>query len=212
MGRQLIWVLMASMAASFAVVLGWRGLVGAGCAGCGEYTVNPRFSAAYNDFARLISTELPRKKRWTSDDARLVGKVVEAGSAYPEVSGDDDFAALEPWLTYTGARDAIAERLRRGPELYRGDYDYLKGVLVEDFNRSEGEPRALMGAIQAVCYAGLVDENGLRTRVSSMMQHHEQPIAQQARRQLEHHDMIARRHREGSWRERRLVIIDDGNK
>lgn len=206
--RMVIVLSAAGVSCAACAVVIYRLYAAASCPTCGKYQENPRATPAYNEAARWMLETLPRKNRWTHEDtARILAMAKSPAAPPPSGLTEDQRRRLEPYLLRGMARGAIATRMRNGPELTSAQSAAFQGVLLAELDQTEEQN--VIGAISLVCYSLLIEVPAVRKKVEAFLSHPDPRISANARRQLDHQDMILELMRQGNWHERRAILVED---
>lgn len=160
------------------------------------FTPSSAYSDAYNEFAEWALNDVARMSApWTPEiAARLAGIL---NDAYSETYIDEVAtrpgaapADQEPLLRYGYAEAVIAERLRRNEPIELEARTVLVAALLDSLRHPHWRIR--LSAVQAVCYARLVQDEPVRLLVEAMFDDPHPDVAANARKQLAHFDEIER--------------------
>lgn len=168
--------------------------------GVPKYEPDSKWSDEHNAYVSWLMNDLGRSNSlnaWTDEDniQRLMD-VIQPPSLeeVEQFERSDLHREQERMMKFWLATGVVSEALRRGKPIP----DILKGVLISNLDHPHWRIR--QGAVQDVCYARLVADPDIRTKIESMFSDENDQVATNAYLQLEHYDRIEALRAEGKWR------------
>lgn len=153
---------------------------------------SPKLSDEYNESATWVLNKVARMQTpWTTEVATRLAEVLNNAYSeeYIEKVATRPGATIrdqEPAMLHGYVQGVVAERLRRNEPIEAEARKMLMVALLDSLRHPHWRIRH--GAVQAVCYARLIEDRPVRLLVESMVTDPHPMVAANARKQLDHYD------------------------
>lgn len=195
-------VILALFGAGYLLGVLWRSQPADGIGAWAEpFTPSPQLSDEYNQFAEWVWNEIVHMKQpWTPEIAERLAIVITDGYSEDYIEN----VATRPGATigdqeqiwrFGDAEGVVAERLRRDEPISPEARAILVMAMLDSLHHPHWRIRH--SAVQAVCYARLVEDRPVRLLVESMFNDPHPMVAANARKQLDYYDEIEAINAEG---------------